>query len=475
PSDMMLDHLRAFAAYDTAHDWNKVVTRTEAVINEFTGAYSSSAKLLSDFVVNANTTSPQPAPANYQENQPDNIVGYNSIRVPWHMGTDALLYGATTAATSTAVAKAESSCYKSASGGDPTKVQPHIKLNCAFANVSGDTQAEEAGDSAGPAAMVSGDQAWTDAVWNELATNPFGDHYYGETIKMLVYLVMSGNYWNPVAASAPAADFSLAAAPASGSVTQGQSAGSTISTAVTAGAAEPVSLSAAGGPPGSTVSFSPATVTSGGSATLTVATTAATTTGTYTLTVTGTAASGSHTTSYTVTVNPAGSGGCTAAQLLGDPGFENGTATAPWTQTSTLGLSPVNNDTADEPAHSGSWTAWLDGNGKADTDTVAQTVTMPTGCASYTLSYWLHIDTTESTTSATPDTFKVQVLDGSGAVLATLATWSNLNHATGYAQHTSNLAAYAGRTVTLKFTGTETDANGGTTSFVLDDTALQVS
>ncbi|MFD0331413.1 glycosyl hydrolase family 8 [Streptacidiphilus monticola] len=137
PSDMMLDHLRAFAAYDTAHDWNKVVTRTEAVINEFTGAYSSSAKLLSDFVVNANTTSPQPAPANYQENQPDNIVGYNSIRVPWHMGTDALLYGATTAATSTAVAKAESSCYKSASGGDPTKVQPHIKLNCAFANVSG--------------------------------------------------------------------------------------------------------------------------------------------------------------------------------------------------------------------------------------------------------------------------------------------------------------------------------------------------
>ncbi|MFD0331415.1 hypothetical protein ACFQZC_32915 [Streptacidiphilus monticola] len=206
-----------------------------------------------------------------------------------------------------------------------------------------------------------------------------------------------------------------------------------------------------------------------------MATTAATTTGTYTLTVTGTAASGSHTTSYTVTVNPAGSGGCTAAQLLGDPGFENGTATAPWTQTSTLGLSPVNNDTADEPAHSGSWTAWLDGNGKADTDTVAQTVTMPTGCASYTLSYWLHIDTTESTTSATPDTFKVQVLDGSGAVLATLATWSNLNHATGYAQHTSNLAAYAGRTVTLKFTGTETDANGGTTSFVLDDTALQVS
>lgn len=39
-----------------------------------------------------------------------------------------------------------------------------------------------------------GDQAWTDAIWTELAKNPFGDAYYGETIKMLVY---AGDYWNP--------------------------------------------------------------------------------------------------------------------------------------------------------------------------------------------------------------------------------------------------------------------------------------
>jgi endo-1,4-beta-D-glucanase Y len=196
PSDMMLDHLRAFAAYDTAHDWNKVVTRTEAVISEFTGAYSSSAGLLSDFVVNANTTSPKPAPADYQEDQPDNIVGYNSIRVPWHLGTDALLYGST-AATSLATAKEESSCLKSLSGSDPQNVYPHIKLNCTA--YSTDDQAEEAGDAAGPAAMAAGDQAWTDKIWSYLATNPFGDGYYGESIKTLVTIVMAGDYWNPVA------------------------------------------------------------------------------------------------------------------------------------------------------------------------------------------------------------------------------------------------------------------------------------
>jgi endo-1,4-beta-D-glucanase Y len=199
PSDMMLDHLRAFATYDTAHDWNKVVTRTEAVISEFTAGYSSSAGLLSDFVVKANGTSPKPAPADYQEDQPDNIVGYNSLRVPWHLGTDALVNGSSTAAVSYGAAKKESACLKSLSGGKPGKVQPHIKLNCANGNVSDDTQAEEAGDAAGPAAMAAGDQAWTDAIWAQLATNPFEDAYYGETIKMLVYIVMAGDYWTPAA------------------------------------------------------------------------------------------------------------------------------------------------------------------------------------------------------------------------------------------------------------------------------------
>ena len=77
--------------------------------------------------------------------------------------------------------------------------------------------------------------------------------------------------------------------------------------------------------------------------------------------------------------------------------------------------------------------------------------------------------------SATPDTFKAQVLNSSGTVLATIGSFSNLNKNTGYAQKTVDLSAYAGQTVTLKFTGTETDANGGTTNFIIDDTAVTTS
>jgi hypothetical protein len=58
-------------------------------------------------------------------------------------------------------------------------------------------------------------------------------------------------------------------------------------------------------------------------------------------------------------------------------------------------------------------------------------------------------------------------------VLATLATFSNLNHNTGYAQHSYSLASYIGQTITLKFTGTEDSSLQ--TSFVNDDNALNVS
>jgi hypothetical protein len=204
PSDSMLDHLRAFAAYDPAHDWAKVISRQQALFTEFTGAYSGNAGLLADFVVNANGTSPKPAAADYQEDQPDNIVGYNSLRVPWHLGTDALENGPTTAAVAYGLATKESACLATASGGKPASVHPHVNLNCTWRNTDGDgntdTQAEEAGDAAGPAAMAAGNQSFTDAIWKQLASNPFGDGYYGETIKMLVYIVMAGDYWNPATA-----------------------------------------------------------------------------------------------------------------------------------------------------------------------------------------------------------------------------------------------------------------------------------
>ncbi|MDH6576011.1 putative Ig domain-containing protein [Kitasatospora sp. MAP5-34] len=188
--------------------------------------------------------------------------------------------------------------------------------------------------------------------------------------------------------------------------------------------------------------------------------------GTSTVSVTATDTTGvSGSASFSWTVNPV-SGGCTAAQLLGNAGFETGSA-APWTATSGV----INSDMTSEPAHSGSYDAWLDGYGSSHTDTLAQTVTVPAGCANATLTYWLHIDTDKTGTTAA-DTLKLQAI--SGSTTTTLATSSNLNANTGYTQHTVNLSQYVGKTITLKFTGTE-NSSSAQTSFVIDDTALNVS
>ncbi|EWM10147.1 acid phosphatase [Kutzneria sp. 744] len=192
-----------------------------------------------------------------------------------------------------------------------------------------------------------------------------------------------------------------------------------------------------------------------------------TTAGSSTVTVTATdTANASGNTTFGWTVGPA-SGGCSAAQKFGNPGFETGAA-PPWTAASGV----ISNNSGESP-HSGSWYSWLDGYGSSHTDTLAQTVTLPTGCTSYQLGFWLHIDTAETTTTTQYDKLTTQVLNASGTVLGTLATFSNLNHSTGYAQHTYDLSAYAGQTITIKFTGAEDSSQQ--TSFVLDDTSLAVS
>lgn len=187
-----------------------------------------------------------------------------------------------------------------------------------------------------------------------------------------------------------------------------------------------------------------------------------TTAGTYSVTVTARDTTGSSgSASFTWTISTSG-GGCAPAQLLGNPGFETGSA-APWTSTPAV----INPNGAGETAHSGTWYAWLDGYGTTHTDTLSQTVTIPSGCTRTTVSFWLHIDTAETTTTTQFDKLTVT------ANSTTLATFSNLNHNTGYAQHTYSLGSFAGKAVTIKFTGTEDSSLQ--TSFVVDDTAVSTS
>ena len=111
----------------------------------------------------------------------------------------------------------------------------------------------------------------------------------------------------------------------------------------------------------------------------------------------------------------------------------------------------------------------MGGNGRTATETLTQSVAIPSAATSATLTFALHIDTAESGTTAY-DKLVVTVKNSAGTVLGTLATYSNANAASGYQTRTFNLAAYKGQTVTLSFAATEDTSLQ--TSFVVDKVSL---
>ncbi|KQU69234.1 M4 family metallopeptidase [Phycicoccus sp. Root101] len=172
---------------------------------------------------------------------------------------------------------------------------------------------------------------------------------------------------------------------------------------------------------------------------------------------------------FTAIAVPAGSQSCggttppPTGNLLQNPGFESGAVS--WTGTA----GPITNNTG-RAARTGSWKAWLGGNGATTTETIQQSVTLPSTATAATLSFYLSSDTAESGSTAY-DTMKVQVVDG--ATTTTLATYSNVGANAAYTLKSFNVTAYKGKTISVKFLMNEDSSLQ--TSFVVDDTSLATS
>lgn len=153
-------------------------------------------------------------------------------------------------------------------------------------------------------------------------------------------------------------------------------------------------------------------------------------------------------------------------QLLLNPGFEEG-ATA-WV------ADPPENLQQSAQARTGAWQVWLNGWGTTHVDRLSQVVTIPAGTTQAALTFWLHITTAETTTTAVRDTLTLQVrAPGTDAVLATLGTFSNLDSTFGYVQRSFDLSAFAGQTVRIHFDGNENASLA--TSYAIDDVTLRAT
>ena len=151
-------------------------------------------------------------------------------------------------------------------------------------------------------------------------------------------------------------------------------------------------------------------------------------------------------------------------ELVVNGGFESGTS--PW-----AGSTGVIGNYSGQTAYEGTRFAWLGGNGSTATETLYQTVSIPSSATSANYSFALHIDTAE-TGSTVYDKLVVTVKNSSGTTLGTLATYTNVNAASGYQVRSFNLLPYKGQTVRLHFNMTEDSYLQ--TSFVVDKVSLQV-
>ena len=269
--------------------------------------------------------------------------------------------------------------------------------------------------------------------------------------------------------SVTASDFSISANPSSLSIGQGSSGTSTIGTAVTAGTAQNVGLSANQPAAGITVSFNPTSVTAGNSSTMTVSVGGGVTTGNYTITVTGTGATGAvHNTSVALTVTaPPPSDFSISATNASAPQGGIGTSTVSTTVTSgaaqtvqlstgalPTGVSASFNPTSVTAGNSSTLTLNPGFGVSAGTYTV--TVTGTSASATHSTSLTLTVTSSDFTISASPTSLAV-AQGSSGKSTINTATSS------GVAQNVSLSTGTLAAGITASLNPTSVSSGGSST------------
>ncbi|GLW90641.1 S8 family serine peptidase [Actinokineospora globicatena] len=158
---------------------------------------------------------------------------------------------------------------------------------------------------------------------------------------------------------------------------------------------------------------------------------------------------------FRVTVVPPGWTCPSGGQKLVNPGFESGDAT--WWSSGYY----IDQHTGADAPRTGSWAAKVPAFTSMGGH-LAQDVRIPQECGWSTLTFWVKVSHEE--TRDDRDKLNVKV---DGKVLATVPGGTAQ---AGYQQYTVDLSAYAGRSISIWFSGWGDTAN--VTSFVLDDIAV---
>ena len=226
-SDFMPDHIRAFRQATGDPRWDSVLDNNYRLFRYMQDTYSPEAGLVPDFIKDIRlrpgqgykgspapprgdgddtmTTAEEemsavPAQPNYLESKYDGKYNFNACRVPWRIAADYLVSGDKRAAEflsrinpwireTTKDNPDNISAGYNLSGEDlPHRYFEALCFICPFA----------------VAAMTNAhNQEWLNKLWDYIVGFKMKDFdYYDNSIKMIDLIILSGNYWSPVAPSA---------------------------------------------------------------------------------------------------------------------------------------------------------------------------------------------------------------------------------------------------------------------------------
>jgi len=208
PSDFLINHMTILTEADekNSETWNKMRNETLKICDQIFKRNTPNCGILPDFVIRNEKGEYIPAPEFYLEAEFDGDYNWNSCRVPWRLPMDYIISG-----------KIE--LYKQIQTMNEwikkeTEMNP-LSINPGYYIINGETGKQiirdwEVTDMSyiapfAVSAMVDeNNQEWLDNLWSCIISDewengiPFEENpYYPNTLRMLMMIVVSGNWWAP--------------------------------------------------------------------------------------------------------------------------------------------------------------------------------------------------------------------------------------------------------------------------------------
>ncbi|RUT46095.1 licheninase [Paenibacillus anaericanus] len=202
PSDFMLQHLKDFRNVSGDSNWDRVIDKTYNVIQNLYKDYSPQAGLLPDFVFKDKTDGKYKPVSEHNwepdgiflESEQDGDYNYNSSRIPWRIGTDYLLTGDDRAK---AQLGALNEWIRTKTNNDPAEILAGYKLDGSEA-LNDYTDITFSAPMMVSAMIDSSNQEWLNKLWDyNAAGSTEDDLYFGNNLRLLSMIVVSGNWWTP--------------------------------------------------------------------------------------------------------------------------------------------------------------------------------------------------------------------------------------------------------------------------------------